>query len=79
MVLKMVFKVDSEGDLWGTWRATWRGTWRGNWRGTSEVISNRTWNGTYCQAQVSSRSDLVQVRFSLQRKFNSLELDSEVM
>ena len=38
-------------------------------KGTSEGNSNRTWKGTCCQAQV---------RFSLQLKFNSFELDYEV-
>ena len=58
-----------------------RGIRKGTWKGTSEggdfkqdmevdLLSN--------SGQVRSRSGLVQVWFSLQPKFNSIELDSEV-
>ena len=57
---------DLEGDLEGDSKGDFRGDF------------NRIWKGTCCQAQVRSRSGLVRVWFSIQPKFNSFELDSEV-
>ena len=78
-------KGSSRGCLRGTWRGTWKGTRRRTTKGTSEGTSKRTlkWKGTCCcvklrSGKVQVRSGLVQVWFSLELRFNSLELDSEV-
>ena len=64
-------KGDLDGDLEGDLEVDLEGDLRGDFK-------LQTWKGTYCQAQLRSRSGLVQVWFSLQLKFSSSELDSEV-
>ena len=59
---------DLEGDLKGDSKWDFRGDFKQDLEG--DLMSN--------SGQVRSRSDLVQVWFSFQVKFNSLELDSEV-
>ena len=62
-----------------TWNGTWRGTWRGSWRGSKgEFKQDMLGDLLSSSGQVRSRSGLVHFWFSLQPKFNSFELDSEV-
>ena len=86
-VFKEDFELDFVGYFKGSSRVCLRGTWRGicmgTTKGTSEGISIRTWKGTCCHVKLRSgkvhvRSGLVKVWFSLELRFNSLELDSEV-
>ena len=66
--LEVDFEVDLEGDSKGDFR----GDFRGDFKQDMEVDLPPS------LGQVRSRSGLVQVWFSLQLKFNSFELDSEV-
>ena len=63
-----IFKEDFEGDLEGDSKGDFRGDFKQDMEG--DLLSS--------SGQVRSRSGLVQVWFSLQPKFNSFELDSEV-
>ena len=63
-----MFKGDLEEDMEGDSKGYYRGDFKQNLEGN--LLSN--------SGQVKSRSGLVHVCFSLQLKFNSLELDSQV-
>ena len=71
-VFKRVFKGDFEGDLDRDLEGDSKGDFRGDFKQDMEgdLLSS--------SGQVRSRSGLVKVWFSLQPKFNSFELDSEV-
>ena len=62
------FGVDLEGDSKGDFRGDFRGDFKQDME--RDLLSS--------SGQVRSRSGLVKVWFSLQLKFNSFELDSEV-
>ena len=66
------FEEDSKGDSKGDFRGDYKGDFRGDFKQDIEgdLLSS--------SGQVRSRSGLVQVWFSLQPKFYSFELDSEV-
>ena len=66
------FEEDSKGDSKGDFRGDYKGDFRGDFKQDVEgdLLSS--------SGQVRSRSGLVQVWFSLQPKFYSFELDSEV-
>ena len=61
-------KGDLEGEIEGNSKGDFRGDFKQDMEG--DLLSSSDW--------VRSRSGLVQVWFSLQPKFNSFELDSEV-
>ena len=79
-----MFKGDLEGDLNGDLEGDLMGDLKGDLEVDLEGDSKGEIRGDFkqdllsCSGQVRSRSGLVQVWFSLQLKFNSFELDSEV-
>ena len=84
-VFKKVFKGEFEGSLERDMEVDFKGDSKGHfkWDSRERGFPNRTWKETYLlssSGQVRSRSGLFQVwlSFSLQLKFNSLELDSVV-
>ena len=73
-----VFKEDFEGDLGGDLGGDWGGDWGGGWGGDWGGHWGGDLGGDLEGNLEGDWSGLVQVWFSLQPKFNSFELDSEV-
>ena len=87
-IVKEDFEGNLEGDLEGNLDGDLKGDLKGDLEGDLEGDSKRDFRGDFKQdmegdllsssGQVRSISGLIQVWFSLQPKFNSFELDSEV-
>ena len=83
-----MFKGDLEGDLEGDLKGYLKGYLKGDFEVDFEVDLEGDFRGDFKQdlegdllsssGQLRSRSGLVQVWFSIELKFNSFELDSEV-
>ena len=75
-----MFKGDLEGDLEGDMERDLEGELEGDSKGDFRGDFKQDMEGELLSSsgQVSSRSGLVQVWFSLQLKFSTLELDSKV-
>ena len=67
-----MFKGELERDLEGDLKGYLKGDFRGDFKRDLE------WDLPSSSGQLRSRSGLVQVWFSIEVKFNSFELDSEV-
>ena len=71
-----VFKGELEGDLKGYLKGDFEEDLEGDFRGDFKMDLEGDLLSSL--GQLRSRSGLVQVRFSIELKFNSFELDSEV-